>query len=78
MLACIELVKHKSGPVLFEPIGEVGILCRDHAIKGGLMVRAVRDGIILSPPLSFQTEDVDITVEKLKQALDATYAELKK
>ena len=78
LLACIELVKHKSGPVLFEPIGEVGILCRDHAIKGGLMVRAVRDGIILSPPLSFQTEDVDITVEKLKQALDATYAELKK
>ena len=78
LLACIELVKHKSGPVLFEPIGEVGILCRDHAIKCGLMVRAVRDGIILSPPLSFQTEDVDITVEKLKQALDATYSELKK
>ena len=78
LLACIELVKHKSGPVLFEPIGEVGILCRDYAIKCGLMVRAVRDGIILSPPLSFQTEDVDITVEKLKQALDATYAELKK
>ena len=78
LLACIELVKHKSGPVLFEPIGEVGILCRDYAIKCGLMVRAVRDGIILSPPLSFQTEDVDITVEKLKQALDATYSELKK
>ena len=78
LLACIELVQHKSGPVLFDPIGEVGTLCRDHAIKGGLMVRAVRDGMILSPPLSFQTKDIDITIEKLKQALDATYAELKK
>ena len=78
LLACIELVKHKSGPVLFDPIGEVGTLCREHAIKGGLMVRAVRDGMILSPPLSFQTKDIDITIEKLKQALDATYAELKK
>ena len=78
LLACIELVKHKSGPVLFDPIGEVGTLCREHAIKGGLMVRAVRDGMILSPPLSFQTKDIDITIEKLKQALDATYAEFKK
>ena len=78
LLACIELVQHKSGLVLFDPIGEVGTLCRDHAIKGGLMVRAVRDGMILSPPLSFQTRDIDITIEKLKQALDATYAELKK
>ena len=78
LLACIELVQHKSGPVLFDPIGEVGTLCREHAIKGGLMVRAVRDGMILSPPLSFQTKDIDITIEKLKQALDATYAEFKK
>ncbi|MEK9639365.1 MAG: aminotransferase [Alphaproteobacteria bacterium] len=78
LLACIELVQHKSGPVLFDPIGEVGTLCRDNAIKGGLMVRAVRDGMILSPPLSFQTKDIDITIEKLKQALDATYAEFKK
>ena len=54
------------------------MLCRDHAIKGGLMVRAVRDGMILSPSLSFQAMDIDMALEKLKQALDATYAELKK
>ena len=78
LLACVELVKHKSGPVLFDPIGEIGMRCRDHAINSGLMVRAVRDGMILSPPLSFKTEDIDITIEKLNQALDDTYTELKK
>ena len=76
LLACVELVKHKSGPVLFDPIGEVGMKCRDHAINNGLMVRAVRDGMILSPPLSFETQDIDITIEKLQQALDITYSEL--
>ena len=78
LLACVELVKHKSGPVLFDPIGEIGMRCRDHAINSGLMVRAVRDGMILSPPLSFKKEDIDITIEKLNQALDDTYTELKK
>ena len=76
LLACVELVKHKSGPVLFDPIGEVGMKCRDQAINSGLMVRAVRDGMILSPPLSFKKTDIDITLEKLQQALDATYSEL--
>ena len=76
LLACVELVRHKSGPVLFDPVGAVGTKCRDHAINNGLMVRAVRDGMILSPPLSFQVQDIDITIYKLKQALDATYAEI--
>ncbi len=76
LLACVELVKHKSGPVLFDPVGEVGMKCRDHAIKNGLMVRAVRDGMILSPPLTFKKQDIEATLEKLQQALDATYSEL--
>ena len=76
LLACVEIVKHKSGPVLFDPVGEVGMKCRDHAINNGLMVRAVRDGMILSPPLTFKKQDIEVTLEKLQQALDTTYSEL--
>ena len=53
LLACIELVKDKNGNVMFDKMGETATKVRDHAIAGGLMVRAVRDGMILSPPLSF-------------------------
>ena len=35
MLAAIELVKDKAGPVLFDPVGDVGVICREHAIAGG-------------------------------------------
>ena len=76
MLAAIELVKDKAGPVLFDPVGDVGVICRDHAISGGMMMRAVRDGMILSPPLTFGRDDIDKAVGIASMALDQTAADL--
>jgi putrescine aminotransferase len=76
MLAAIELVKDKAGPVLFDPVGDVGVICRDHAIGGGMMMRAVRDGMILSPPLTFDRDDIDKAVRIASMALDQTAADL--
>lgn len=76
MLAAIELVKEKAGPVLFEPIGEVGVMCRDHAIADGMMMRAVRDGMILSPPLTFGRDDIDQAIKIAIRALDQTALDL--
>ena len=76
LLAAIELVKSKDGPVLFENVGHAGGLCRDHALSNGLMMRAVRDGMILSPPLTYTLDDIDATVAIAKTALDATAADL--
>ena len=76
LLAAIELVKSKDGPVLFDNVGHAGGLCRDHALSHGLMMRAVRDGMILSPPLTYTRDDIDATVVIAKTALDATAADL--
>ena len=76
LLACIELVKDKNGNVMFDKMGETATKVRDHAIAGGLMVRAVRDGMILSPPLSFTKLDIDEAVGKLLKAVDKTAKEL--
>ncbi len=76
MLAAIELVKSKEGPELFADVGTVGMMCRDHAVANGLMMRAVRDGMILSPPLTFTRDDIEATAEIAKTALDATAADL--
>lgn len=70
LLGCVELVADKSGPVQFSDTGAAGVVVRDHAIAGGLMMRAVRDGMITSPPLSFERGDIDIVVERLREALD--------
>ena len=76
LLAAIELVQSKDGPVMFENTGEVGSICRDHAINNGLMMRAVRDGMILSPALTFTRDDIDKAVSIARIALDATADQL--
>ena len=76
MLAAIELVKSKDGPEMFEDTGATGVICRDHAINRGLMMRAVRDAMILSPALTYSRADIDETVRIAAQALDATADQL--
>ena len=76
MLAAIELVQSKDGPVMFEDTGATGVICRDHAISRGLMMRAVRDAMILSPALTYSRADIDETVRIAGQALDATADQL--
>ena len=76
VLAAIELVKSKDGPEMFEDTGATGVICRDHAINLGLMMRAVRDAMILSPALTYSRADIDETVRIAAQALDATADQL--
>ena len=76
VLAAIELVKSKDGPEMFEDTGATGVICRDHAINRGLMMRAVRDAMILSPALTYSRADIDETVRIAAQALDATADQL--
>jgi putrescine aminotransferase len=61
---------------MFEDSGTAGVICRDHAIANGLMMRAVRDAMILSPALTFGREDIDVTVRMATAALDATADQL--
>ncbi len=77
MLAAIELVSDKNGPVLFDKPGTVGTICRDHALERGLMMRAVRDGMILSPPLTYTRDDIDESIRIAHAALDATLATIR-
>ena len=41
-------------------------------------MRAVRDGLIISPPLVMTREEIDQLAKLVEKTLDDTYAELKK
>lgn len=72
-LGAIELVKNKAPIEPFEaPAGRVGALCRDHCLDAGLVMRAVRDGMVTAPPLIAQRSHIDELVDKARQALDRT------
>ena len=78
LVGAIELVKDKSKRRFFDPIGEVGTICRDHCFSLGLVMRATRDTMLLSPPLIWTTAHIDEFMELTGKALDLTLADCKR
>lgn len=71
MLGALELVKNKKTRERFAASG-VGMLCREHCFRNGLVMRAVGDTMIISPPLVISEEQIDELVGKVRLCLDAT------
>jgi len=76
LIACIELVDDKDEHRLFEPVGKVGLICRDLCVKNGLVMRAIRDGMVLSPPLTVTEAQIDEIVVKARRSIEETCAAL--
>ena len=76
MVGALELVPDKSKRAFFKERGNVGVLCRDMALKNGLILRATYDSMLLSPPLIITREQVDELFEKTWKSLNETAAAL--
>lgn len=72
LIAGIELIKDKSSRVRFEPEQKVGIRCRDIAAKRGLIMRAIEDSMVLSPPLIITKSQIDDLVKIAFDSVDET------
>ncbi|HEY7754573.1 MAG TPA: aspartate aminotransferase family protein [Steroidobacteraceae bacterium] len=72
MIGALELVAHKGSRTFFRNRGGTGLICRDHCFASGLVMRAVRDTMIIAPPLVMERSHVDELVEKARQCLDLT------
>ena len=77
MFGAIELVSDKSNNAPLNDVGSTGSLCRDMAIQNGLMMRAVYDRMIISPPLIITRLQIDELVGLARRALDLTFEKLK-
>jgi putrescine aminotransferase len=78
LLGAIEIVKDKATRARFEPAGSAAISVRDHAIANGLMLRATGDTMILSPPLIWTRETIDMACDRILKALDLAKEDLRK
>jgi putrescine---pyruvate transaminase len=78
LIAALELVGDKATRRFFPDPGEVGSVCRDLCIEHGLVMRAVRDTMIVAPPLIITDSQVDELIDKAGRALDATLKVLRK
>ena len=71
MLGAIELVQDKATRKRYEGKG-VGMICRQFCFDNGLIMRAVGDTMIISPPLVITKDEIDELVTKARKCLDLT------
>ncbi len=76
MIGALELMKDKAAHVPFDDVGTVGTLCRDKCFENGLVMRAVGDAMVTSPPLIISRDEVDELVALCRKSLDDTWAEV--
>ncbi|WGX01845.1 aminotransferase class III-fold pyridoxal phosphate-dependent enzyme [Pseudomonas aeruginosa] len=73
MVAALELVKNKKTRERFTDKG-VGMLYREHCFRNGLIMRAVGDTMIISPPLVIDPSQIDELEALARKCLDQTAA----
>ena len=79
LMGALELVPHKPArDRKFADVGKVGTIARDLSFKNGLIMRAVSDSLILSPPLTLTHDEADELVRLAEKTLDDTWVALKK
>jgi putrescine aminotransferase len=71
LIGAVEIVADKvSGARFGGSEGTAGPIVRDLCIANGLMVRGIRDSIVMCPPLIITIEQIDELVGKIRKSLD--------
>jgi putrescine aminotransferase len=78
LLGAVEIVADKSTGTRFGGAeGTAGPIVRDLCISGGLMVRGIRDSIVMCPPLIISNQQIDEMVAIIRSALDTAEPRLR-
>ena len=77
LIGAIELVADKRTRKFFDKRGRVGTICRDYCFASNVILRAVRDTMVFSPPLVISKSEIDIMVERVTHAIHQTYERVK-
>ncbi|MGB1270852.1 MAG: aspartate aminotransferase family protein, partial [Endozoicomonas sp.] len=72
MVAALEIANDKKARTRFDNEGTAGTLCRDFCFSNGLVMRAVGDTMIISPPLVISQSEIDELIDKAWKCLDLT------
>jgi putrescine aminotransferase len=78
LLGAVEIVADKATGARFGgKEGNAGPVVRDFCIDSGLMVRGIRDTIVMSPPLIISRQQIDDLVDIIRRSLDSAMPKLK-
>ncbi|MFM5465003.1 aspartate aminotransferase family protein [Aeromonas simiae] len=72
MVAALEIVQDKHSKTRFPATAHAGLTCREFCFDNGLVMRAVGDTMIISPPLVITETEVDNLVDLARRSLELT------
>lgn len=73
MVGALELSPDKANRARFKADpGTFGTICRDHCFANNIIMRHVRDQMIISPPLIISKDEIDLLIDRATIALDLT------
>ncbi len=75
LMGALLLVKDKATGEAFPDEVEIGMACRAHCFREGLIMRAVGDRMIIAPPLVITRAQIDEMVALIRRCLDLTLAQ---
>ena len=78
LVGAVELVQDKASRKSFEAAAGVAPLLAQKAQEGGLIVRAIGDGVAVCPPLIITEDEIDQLFDRLAHALDEVEMDVKK
>jgi putrescine aminotransferase len=82
LMGALLLVKDKAAdPRDSQPFAEsveIGMVCRAHCFREGLIMRAVGDRMIIAPPLVITRAQIDEMVALIRRCLDLTLAQVRR
>ncbi|MET0482934.1 MAG: aminotransferase class III-fold pyridoxal phosphate-dependent enzyme, partial [Aestuariivirgaceae bacterium] len=77
LIGAFELVRNKATRERFEPPSRVGLICRDHCFRNGLIMRACWDTMVFAPPLVIERAEIDQWMALARKALDQTLQDVR-
>ena len=72
LMGAIEIAQDKNQRTRFPKDAKAGERCRDFCFDNGLVMRAVGDTMIVSPPLIIEKQQIEELVDKVRRCLDLT------
>jgi len=75
LMAALLLVKNKTHGTPFAPEVDIGMVCRGHCFREGLIMRAVGPRMIIAPPLVITRAQIDEMMALIRRCLDLTLAD---
>jgi putrescine---pyruvate transaminase len=78
LIGAVEVVAEKGSNKRFTgKEGVAGPLVRDTCIKNGLMVRGIRDSIVMCPPLIITEAEIDTMIDIIEASLNEAEPKLR-